>query len=255
MITEGEVQRAMGTRRTTREIQRLKNHVILCGYGRIGSMFCDELERNGESFVVVENSPSRIQVAEEHEHLLIQGDATHENVLVDAGVDRAKSVVTTLPDDAANVFMTLTARNLNEKLYIIARAEYVETKKKLIQAGADRVVLPAAMGALQMAHLITRPSTVELMELVADKDFVHIELDEIAIPNDCRIIGRTVAETATRSQHGLLIIAIKKTDGGIVFNPDADYQFTTDDTLIAMGKTEDIEKFRREYGMGSLDVR
>ena len=255
MITEGEIQRAMGTRRRTREIQRLTDHVILCGYGRIGRTFCEELTRKGEPFVVIEAAESRSHVAEENDLLLIQGDATHEDVLKDAGVDRAKSVVTTLPDDAANVFITLTARNLNEKLFIIARAEYAETKKKLIQAGADRVVLPASMGAIQMAHLITRPSTVELMELVADKDFVHIELDEIVIPDDCRIVGQTVSETAMHTQHGLLIVAIKQVDDSIIFNPQADRRFMTGDTLLAMGKTEDIERFRREYGMVSLDVR
>jgi len=252
MVTEGEIQRAMGTRRTTREIQRLKDHVILCGYGRIGRTFCDELERKGESFVVIEHDPVRVQRAQESEHLLIQGDATHEDILIDAGIERAKSVVTTLPDDAANVFITLTARNLNDQLYIIARAEYAETKKKLIQAGADRVVLPAAMGALQMAHLITRPSTVELMELVADKDFVHIELDEIAIPDDCRIIGKTVAQAAARSEHGLLVVAIKHAEGAIAFNPAADHLFVTGDTLLVMGKTEDIEKFRREHDIGAM---
>ena len=252
MITEGEIQRAMGVKRTTREIQRLEGHVILCGYGRIGRTFCEQLEQQDENFVVIEQAPERIQSAQQHDLLWIDGDATHEDVLVDAGIERAKAIVSTLPNDAANVFITLTARNLNESLFIVARAEYPETKKKLIQAGADRVVLPAAMGAVQMARMITHPSTVELMDLVFDKDFGEFQLDEIPIQDGCSIVGHTVAEIGTGSKFGLLIVALKQGDQNLIFKPSADHRFALGDTLLVMGKTADIESFRGQYGIQAV---
>ncbi|MCG8583118.1 MAG: potassium channel protein [Pirellulales bacterium] len=249
MITEGEIQRAMGVRRTTREIQRLEGHVILCGYGRIGRTFCEQLIKGDEQFVVIENNASRIQSAQQRNLLWVEGDATHEDVLIDAGIARAKSVVTALPDDAANVFITLTARNLNENLCIVSRAEYPETKKKLIQAGADRVVLPAAMGAVQMARMITHPSTVELMDLVFDKEFGEFELDEVSVHEGCPIVGRTIADVAPGSKHDLLIVAVKGTNHELVFKPTADQIISAGDILLVMGKTADITTFRQEHGI------
>jgi voltage-gated potassium channel len=249
MITEGEIHKAMGVRRMTRDIQQLDGHVILCGYGRIGRSFCDALQRQGKQFVVIESDLDRVLAARENEHLMIQGNATLDEVLMDAGIERAKSVVTTLPEDALNVFLTLTARNMNEKLYIVARAEYPETKKKLSQAGGDRVVLPTAMGAAEMARLITHPSTVELMDLVFDREFAEVELDEITIRDDCSIIGQTVAEVGTHSRHGLLIVAIKRADGQLIFNPATEHPFAAGDTLLAMGKTADTASFRKQHSI------
>ncbi|MHC4405516.1 MAG: potassium channel family protein [Planctomycetota bacterium] len=249
MMTEGEINRAMGLRRVSREIDRLTGHVVVCGFGRMGEILAGELHRRSQPFAVIDNDPERISEAIALGYLALTDDATQEDALTHAGVGRAKAVVVTLPTDAENVFITLTARNLNPSLQIIARGELHTTEKKLIQAGADRVVLPATAAALRMAAMIMRPSTVELIELVAGRHVAEVQIDELAIPPDSRLVGSTVRDSQTRSRHGLLIVAVRRANGHLMFNPDADTVFEGSDTVIAMGQTSDIERFRQEYGI------
>lgn len=249
MMAEGEINRALGLRRVTREIERLGEHIIVCGFGRMGEILAGELHRRKRSFVVVDNDPERITQAISLGYLALTDDATEEEALLHAGVKRAKTVVVTLPSDAENVFITLTARNLNPKLQIIARGELHATEKKLIQAGADRVVLPAAAAALRMAAMITRPSTLELIELAAGHYIAEVEIDELTIPSDSPLVGCTVRDSQTRRRHGLLIVAVRHADGRLKFNPDADTVFQSGDAVIAMGRAHDIERFREEYGI------
>ena len=246
LMLEGEIQTAMGMRRTTREVQRLTGHVIVCGFGRIGEMLARDLQRKKQPLVVIESDATRIAEANQQGFLVLSGDAMEEEVLVNAKLKEAKTVVTALPNDAANVFITLTARNLNPEVQIVARAEHPTTEKKLRQAGANRVVMPAVTGATQMSRMITRPSTADLMELLTESSFDDTEMDEITIHKSSKLAGKTVASTAARSKHGVLVIAVKKPDGSMVFNPGAEYVFVDEDTVIVMGGTEDIERFRRE---------
>jgi voltage-gated potassium channel len=249
MMAEGEINRALGLRRATREIERLSGHVIVCGFGRMGEILAAELQRRKKPFVAIEKEPERITEAVSLGYLALTGDATQEETLLHAGVKQAKTVVVTLPTDAENVFITLTARNLNPDLQIIARGELLATEKKLIQAGADRVVLPAAAAAVRMAAMITRPSTLELIELVAGSRVTEMQIDELTIPSESRLVGATVRDSQTRSRHGLLIVGIRHAGGDLVFNPDAGIAFQGGDTVIVMGQVADIERFRREYGI------
>lgn len=247
MMMEGEIERAMNLGRTTRAIERLEDHVVLCGYGRIGRILAKELHRKDQPFVVVDNNPDAIADAQSQGFLVRMGDANEEEVLISAGIERAKSLVTALPSDAANVFITLTSRNLNQGLQILARGEYQSTEKKLLQAGANRVVLPAAIGALRMAAIITRPSTVELMELVAGQSVLDVEVDEVLLGPNCNLIGKSLVEAETRKQHGLLIVAIKPKSGKIMFNPGSEIILQAGDTVIVMGRLEDIDRFRADH--------
>lgn len=247
MITAGELHRALGHYRMTREIDKLSDHVIICGIGRVGELLAEELNRHGSRFVVIDNNPQRINELAELRCLLVTGDATQEEVLIQAGVERAKCLVSALPHDAENVFITLSARNLNRTMQIISRAEQSSTYKKLLQAGANRVVMPATIGAQRMAAMISRPSTVEFLELVADRSVLDVELDEFVIPESSALVGKTLGESSTRRLHGLLMVAIKRKVGALIFNPDADYAFQAEDIAIVMGRAEDIELFRQEY--------
>ncbi len=247
MMMEGEIERAFRLGRTTRAIEKLTRHVILCGYGRIGQILAHELNSKKQSFVVLDNDPEVLAEAQNAGHLVLLGDATEEQVLLAAGVERAQCLVTALPNDAANVFITLTSRNLNRDLQIIARGEYQTTEKKLLQAGANRVVLPAAIGALRMAAMVTRPSTIELMELVGGKSVLDVEIDEVPISVGSSLVGKTIVDAETRRRHGLLIVAVKQTGGNMVFNPGAELVFQPGDTLIVMGRLEDIDRFRQEH--------
>jgi voltage-gated potassium channel len=248
MMTEGEIDRVLGHRRMTRGIERLDAHVIICGFGRIGQNLAKELTRQHRPFVIVEHDLERVAEAREFEYLVISGDATEEDVLLAARVEQAETLVTGLPSDAANVFITLTSRNLNKDLMIIARGEYVTTEKKLLQAGANRVVMPAVIGAQRMATMMTRPSTADLMELVADRSILDVELDEFTVPKDNRLVGCTVRDAEAHRRHRLLFVAVKKPAGEMIFNPDADYAFGELDIAIVMGRVEDIASFRGEYG-------
>jgi voltage-gated potassium channel len=248
MMTEGEVNRALGLRRVTREIERLNGHVIVCGFGRTGEILAGELARENRPFVVIDNDPERITEAIALGYLALTDNATEEEALEHAGVARAQTLVITLPTDSENVFITLTARNLNPELQIVARAELPTTEKKLIQAGANRVVLPSAAAALRMSAMVTRPSTVELIELVAGRH-VTVQVDDLTLPPESPLVGRTVRDSETRSRHGLLIVGVRHPGGELMFNPGADTVFQGGDTVIVMGQKADIERFRREHGV------
>jgi voltage-gated potassium channel len=249
MVLEGEINRAMGLRRVTREIEKLSGHVIICGFGRMGEVVASELARRHQSFVIVDDDAAKAAGAIAAGHLAIDANASEEETLLVAGIARAKAIVITLPSDADNVFITLTARNLATNIQIIARGELRSTEKKLIQAGADRVILPAATSALRMAAMITRPSTVELIELASEGKIAEMAIDELTIPPDCSLVGCSVRDTQPRSRHGLLIVAIRRADNELLFNPDADCEFRGGDAVIVMGHTDDIERFRKEYAM------
>ena len=248
MMAEGEIDRALGMRRVSREIERLSGHIVICGFGRMGEILARELRRLNVPLVILENDPERIAAAGSLNYPALNDDATEEEALRHAGVGRAKTLVTTLPRDADNVFITLTARNLNPDLMIIARGEFPTTEKKLIQAGADRVVLPAATGALRMAAMITRPSAVmELIEVVAGRQVGGVEVDEIIIPDGNPLVGVSVRNSQTRSRHGLLIVAVRQPDGKLIFNPDPDTIFEGRGSAIVMGCADDIDRFRVEH--------
>ena len=248
LATAGEIEKVLGLRRMTSEIARLKDHVIVCGFGRMGQILCAELQRREVRFVIIDRDPEVLAEVAPLRYLALHGDAVDEETLLSAGIERAATLVTVLPDDAHNVFITLTSRNLNARMQIIARGELPSTQKKLLQAGATRVVLPAAIGALRIASIITKPSTVELMELFAGRA-LDVEVDELRIESTCPLLGRTVRETETRRIHGLLVVAVKRADGVMTFNPDADFTFAAGDTIIVMGKPFDIERFCRENGL------
>ncbi len=249
MMVEGEIERALNLGRITRAIQQLDNHTVLCGFGRIGRILAAELKARGRSFVVIDTDTEAVGDARDLEYLVLSGDATEEETLRDAGVERATSLVTALPSDASNVFITLTARNLNRSLQIISRGELPSTEKKLMQAGADRVVLPAAIGAHRIASIITHPSTVEFVELVSGQNKLDIEVDEIQLVPSSSLIGKTTIDIGTRRGHGLLVVAVKQKSGAMHFNPGNELTFQAGDTLIVMGTTEDIDHFRREYNL------
>ncbi len=246
MTMEGELDRALALGRTTKAIEKLSSHVIICGFGRIGQMLAQELTRQKLSLLIIDNHPEAIADAQGRGYLVLLGDATDESVLLAARVNQARTLVTALPSDAANVFITLTARNLNARLQIIARGEQQSTEKKLLQAGANRVVLPAAIGALRMAAIVTRPSTVELLELAAGKTTLDVEVDEVMVSPQSPLIDKSLREANLRASGGLLVVAVKKSSGEMAFNPDADRRLAAGETLVVLGKVEDIDRFRRQ---------
>lgn len=251
MVLEGELEILLGHRRMTRGIENLKDHVIVCGFGRIGEVLSNDLKRSRREFIVIDADTERFEAAKSQGYLCMCGDATSDEILIEAGIERAKTLVSSLPSDADNVFITLTARTLCQDLQIFSRAEHPTTERKLLQAGASKVIMPAIIGAHQLERLITRPSTAHLIELVSQSDFIDVELDEITLPERCKLIGVTVASTEAHRKHRLLVVAVKHADGAMIFNPGAEYVFKAADIAIVMGRAEDIQSFRDAFELPS----
>jgi voltage-gated potassium channel Kch len=227
------------------EIERLKGHVIICGFGRIGLMLANELDAAGEKFVVLERDETRAAGVHALGHLCLQGDAADEAGLKAAGVERARVLATVLPDDAANVFITLTARSLNPALTIIARGEQPSTESKLIYAGANKVVLPTHIGAERIAGLILHPETTRFVsgsERMRDFDKtlrdlgLHLEMASVA--DGSSAAGATVGEVEHKARGGFFIIQIERRDGEAITRPAPDVRLQGGDGLLIVARAD-----------------
>lgn len=247
LIIEGELEHLLGRRRMTKEILSLSGHTIICGYGRMGRNLARELSLHRRELVVIDSNAEAFAEATADGHLCVLGDATEESALQYAGLARAGALVSTFPNDAESVFITLTARNLNPKIRIIARAERESTEKKLAQAGADTIVMPTLVGARQMSRMITRPSTAQLFRLVDEGSDVNIDLDELRVTAGCRLVGMSLEQAEAHRRHKLLIVAIKSPDGALKFNPEAEEVIQAEDVLMVIGHRDHITRFREQY--------
>ena len=241
MVAEGELNRFLGARRMTRGIENLSKHAIVCGFGRVGRILADELVRSGQEFVVIDNNQERLQEAETMGMYVIVGNATEEKVLESAGIARARVLASVLPDDTANVFITLTARELNRDIEIIARGESPSTEKKLLRSGATRVVLPAAIGAARIARLITRPSAEEILAssfhqdtLTQDLEQIGVQMTELRVPGNSDLAGRALADIHFGVGQQFVIIAVRSNDGVVTRDPPMSYTLRPDDTLVVL---------------------
>ena len=240
-LTEGQILSALGGRRMSKEVKRLSGHVIVCGLGRVGRQIIAELESAGRDFVVIDRDLDRLSEISGRGRYHVSGDATNETTLLEAGIERADCLASVLPSDAANVFITLSARNLNPKLRIIARGDYPSTEAKLLQAGADRAVLPTHIGAERIAGLILRPDATEFLEqdaqtggLSSDLSEIGIQVQEIQIPGDSDLVNATLAELETRGRSAFLVVAVRRADGDSIHKPPLDTRLAANDTLIVM---------------------
>lgn len=254
MVTEGEINRALDTQRKQRSIAGLKDHTIICGFGRIGQVLTNQLTETQQSFLVIDSNPVRVELAENKGYLALEGLATDEAILQAAGIERAKVLATVLPDDATNVFITLTARGLNPKLMILARGELPSTEKKLKLAGADRVVLPAAISAMRLASLIARPTALDFLEQSTELGYlsellsqIDVQMDELAVAADSLLVGKTVRELEVRGKGTFIVVALRRPDGQTIVHPNQSLVLNSGDTLIILGHQSDIPQFARHY--------
>ena len=244
-LLEGELDRILGKRKMTKEISKLTDHVVVCGFGRIGEDLVEMLKRRGVEFVVVDNDPDRYEAGSLAGDLMVFGDATSDAVLLDANLEEASAIVTTLPTDAENVFIALTARNLCPKIQIIATAELPSSCKKLRQAGANKIVMPHRVGAQQMERMISRPSTADLFELVAEATEMEMEMDEFLITSSSSLVGKTLGQSGIRDKYDLLVIGIKQHEGKLLFSPPSTHQITIGDTLMVIGPYDKIKSLKQ----------
>ncbi|TVQ18080.1 MAG: potassium channel protein [Leptolyngbya sp. DLM2.Bin15] len=262
MVTEGEINRALDDRRKQKSIDRLKDHVIICGFGRIGQVLARHLADAEHPFVVIDCAPQPIEQAEALDYLTYSGNATDEDVLNAVGINRAKVLATVLSDDALNVFITLTARELNQNLVILARGEVPSTEKKLRLAGADHVVLPATISALRMSHLITRPTTTDFLTEKDERSYIndllaqiHVQMAELAVPEGSPMVRRTIKEVEVRGKGTFIIVALRRANGELVLQPEAGLMLAAGDALVILGHEGDIPQFAQTYELDRQKLR
>lgn len=255
-FTEGEINRALGVRRMMKAIENLHDHVIICGFGRMGQILARELHHGQQQFVIIDNDGDRTAEAVELGYLVLTGDATDEDVLELAGIRRARFLTTVLPSDASNVFITLTARGLNPELIILSRGEFPTTEQKLQLAGADHVVLPATIGAHRIAHMIRHPAALSFLdrndgsstlnELLSRLD---IQIDELVVPENSSLVGAMVREVELQGDTAYLIVALRRSDGSTLPHPPGHTTLRGGDTIIVMGHRGDIPKLAAHHSL------
>ena len=237
LITLSQFEQFFGSRRVQRDIDRLQGHVIVCGYGRIGQSLAVDLRAGGSAFVVLDRGEERLEAARALGFLTMVGDATDEDVLRQAGVTRARALATVLPDDAANVFITLSARSLNAALTIIARGEAPSTERKLLQAGADRVVLPAHIGAERIAEILLFKGMDDLQR-ARGTDIARFGLDVevVATAEGSAADGASVAEIERLAAGAFLVVAIERRSGSTVSQPTPAMTLASGDGVAVLGR-------------------
>ena len=251
MVAEGEINRVLSDRRKVKEIESLDRHTIICGYGRIGQILAQQLQEDRQQFVIIDIDSELLNTAEQMGYLTQVGNATDENILKNTGIDKARVLATVLPDDAANVFITLTARGLNPNLSILARGELPSTEKKLKLAGADRVVLPATISAMRIANLITRPTAIDFLEndqrnyLDEVLSQINVQLDELSVFTGSPLIGKTVSQIEVKGKGSFIIVALRRKDGTLIRNPQPGVILKAQDRVIVMGHQGDMPRFAR----------
>ncbi len=242
-ITLNQINQILGLKRMSHQIHKLSNHVIICGFGRIGLMLAQELTAGGASFVVLEQDDAKVEQARGLGYLCIQGDATDEAALREAGVTRAHTLATVLPNDAANVFITLSGRSLNPALEIIARGEASSTETKLLQAGANKVVQPTHIGAERIAELILYEDTARLIRGTEKmRDFektllmLGLDMDVVAVAPDSLAASQTVQGVEREACGCFFIVQINRRDGAVITQPEPDMRIEPGDGLVLVGR-------------------
>ena len=249
-IFEGELNKIYNIIMKGREITKLRGHIILCGFGRNGRRAALELKNSRKKFLIIEKDDHVLERFPEASktYNFYMGDATQDEVLMDAGIRRAHTIITTLPSDSENVFITLTARTLNPEINIISRASDEKVEKKLRRAGANHVVMPDALGGFHMAHIVTKPIIVEFVEMLSGfgkSEYMLEEINYYQVRSEYR--DKTLAELDIRKKTGATVFGLKDPSKGIIFNPEPTTIFHNDDILILLGKENALREFKNRY--------
>jgi voltage-gated potassium channel len=246
-IVQWELLETVGQRRRFREMNKLHKHFIICGAGRVGSRIIREVRREKCPFVVIEYDQTKVvDLIEQGEHVIV-GDATLEEVLKEAGIERARALAACLPNDADNLYVVLLARDLNEKLHIVARAVEEQAEPKLVRAGANRVVSPIIIGGSRMAQALMKPALADFMDSITAEN-LDLGFDEVELQPHSVYVGHKLKYTNIRAELDVAIIAIRRRGGEMIFNPTGDTILEAGDLLIAIGRAESLLELDRQAG-------
>ena len=242
-MVDARFRSLMGRGKLEKMIKKLNRHYIICGCGRIGYLICKELSQEKIDFVVVDNNPEIIQKIQDEGITYYKGDATQDKTLVAAGIKRARGIICALPSDAQNLYVILTAKELNPDIYVLSRSEESESERRLLRAGADRVISPYILGGMRMAMAISRPAMLDFIEITTRRQSLELRMDEIDIGEGSPVIGKSLEGSEIRQRYGLIIVAVKKDSGQMIFNPVANYVISQGDKLIALGEDDNVTRF------------
>ncbi|MGL5207438.1 MAG: potassium channel family protein [Acidaminococcaceae bacterium] len=244
LVVEGQLKELLGRRGMEKRIANLKQHVIVCGAGRVGSNAIAGLQQEKTSFVVIESDKAICERLAKENILVIHGDASQDEVLLSAGVLRAKGVIAALSGDAKNVYITLTAKGLNPEIFVVARADQAEAVEKMRRAGATSVISPAVMGGRHMANAITKPLIMDLMENVFYNNELHLDMAQVKVAEGSALVDKSLIESGIKTRFDTIVIAIER-DGEMLSNPKAQEVIRVHDTLILLGLRDSLGELNR----------
>lgn len=240
ILVEGELGKFFGRKKLAKQIADLKNHFIVCGYGRIGKIICKELEADQIDYVVIEQEPKAVEELERNGILFVPMNATSDEALIKAGIMKARGLVTAVTSDADNVFITLTAKGLRSDIFVLSRSSDENNEPKLIRAGASMVVSPYLIGGRRMAQVLKRPTVVDFIDIATVGNKLGLMIEEAKLGSTSNLIGKTIIESNLRQNYGLIVVAIKKQSGEMVFNPMPSEMLEKGDVIVVIGKKEEM---------------
>jgi len=241
---EEQIQGYFGRAKMESRVRKLQDHIVLCGFGRFGRTVAGHLQRRRTPFAIIESDPERVAEATRLELLCIQGDATEEDLLTQAGITQAKGLLTTLDSDAANVYVTLTSKQMNPNAKVVALALDERAASKLRAAGADEVVSPYALGGTWMAQAMTAPHVTDFMKIATGLNPLNFFMEEVRITPGSSLAGQTLRDSPIRKEHGVIVLAVRHADGAMATNPRPDIELSENDVLIVLGEQEQLERLR-----------
>lgn len=244
-IIELELRDHFGERRRKRVIDKLRNHFIVCGYGRVGRHASLELMRTGAPFVVVDRNEARVQQARKAGMIVMLGDSTRDDTLRGAGIERAKGLVSALGTDADNLFVILSAKTLNPKLTVVTRAGEEEAEQKLRIAGADTVFAPFSMAGHRLAHALLRPHVSSFLDSATSAMGLDVSIEQVQVATGTEVVSKSLRELQVRRELGVIVLAISKPHGKMIFNPPAETEILAGDYLIVMGSAPKLRELQR----------
>jgi voltage-gated potassium channel len=249
-VIEGHLGREIGRRIMDRKIDALRNHCVICGFGRVGSRVAEEFATARKPFVVIDENEVNVQNCIQKGYLALQGDAASDDVLREAGIQHAQALLAATDQDANNIFITLSARNLHPNLLIVSRANHDETIVKLKRAGANRVLSPYTIAGHRMANLALQPTVVDFFETLMNAEITELAVQEVTLPANSVLIGKTIAGAQNMMTDGTMILAIKKPDG-LVIGSRLETRIEDGDSAIIVGTPEQLSTFARKNRQGA----
>ena len=246
-MVEGSLRKMLERRKMDKKIARLRDHFIICGFGRIGQVICEILEDAGRPFVVIERDEEVLREIDQLGYISVAGEAEEDEILHVAGIERARGLIAVVSTDADNLFITLTARGLNPSLFILARSSGSRgTRTKLLRAGASRVISPYYIGARRMAQLLLRPTVTDFIDLAMYAGELGLRLEEILVSENAAFAGKKLMESGIRKRHDIIVVAIKRHAGDMLFNPKPDTMILPGDIMIVLGEADHISALEKE---------